>query len=460
MSPQDPMLWIPGREIIPEDTEAFRISDIPMGRIKVRAPTIVWKIEKPDLNRLWSNTLESIIKFTKEGAAQFGTVAAEEIRKQIANFSKPTKGGKTSEFGSFTPHEELDLTGQSLYQSIGWRHFEEGGDWKAEAGPGIGRGRSLPLNVKGKSYAGFVEKGTGESRGRFVPKMVDIELSNAFDPTRTTLIKNIPKTWVPKMSSNVNVLLEGWWAANKKRALLKKRSRSAIGRYFSDPSSQLLKVRHAGARKTLSKAKPTYNITIPGRGRRKPGTRVGGPGEGFGLGYYHKSVGYTSPFTSEIYKGLKSQSGGDLDKLNELTSEYLDEITEYYDNFKHVMGGTLRGRGGIHNILRSIGDYNYAMFTIDLRLEAQDLGDYAQGMLQGMPGYVTGQAINERGLGVRIPKSRWGGDPGTHPGTPARNYMHNAAANMRKHLRRWIKEARTGKGKDVGLRMFANWGRD
>ena len=460
------MIWIPGRPIASDDTRGFKIPQIPMGNIKVRAPSITWKIEKPDFNKLWSNTLESIIKFTEEGARQFGITAAEEIRSHVGNFSKPTMAGAPSQQGSFTPHEKLDLSGDSLYKSIGWRHFKvENEGWKAEAGPGIGRGRKLPMNVKGKSYANFVEKGTGITKKRFVPKMVDLELRDIKDPTNIRTIRNVPKSWVPKMSEDVNPLLEGWFAAKRKRALLKKRSRKAMGRYWATQSlgkGGIFAKKLEGARKQLDKGRPKYEIVS------SAGVGPGGPPEGYGLVYHRTRVRQKKPLTYDVWRQFHKQTGGDTEKTFELVNEFMEETLSLYEEYVDVMGGKLRGYGGHHNILRSVGDISYAYFTIDLRMNVLDMTDFNYGLLEGLPGYVTGKAINERGLGVRIPKSRWGGDPGEHPGTPARNYMRNSAKAMKKHLKRWIQEARTGKGKDYGmvkgskgsLRMFTNWGKD
>jgi hypothetical protein len=453
---KNPMIWIRGRA-----SKGHGSQSISFSTSKIAPPRVVWEATMPDYNQMWTDSLNAVLKFTEAGARQFASASAAVIRDHVKNFSMPTKAsGRTGGIGQFDTFEVLDRSGQSLYESIGWDVFKNPlGDWEGEAGPGVGKGKQLPVNVKGKTYVGFVERGTGPTKRRFVPKVVDIELVDQKDPTNIRKFLNVPKEWAPKMAPNVNELLEGWWASKKRRALMKKRHRKAMGRYWATQSlgkGGIYATKLKGARKAMDRGRPKYLMTS------SKGVGPGGPPAGYGLVYHRRRFRQKEPLTFDLWKKFHKLSGGDTQRTFEMANEFLEETLSLYDEFVDVMGGPLRGYGGVNNILRSAGDISYAYFTMDLRMTVLDMTDFDYGMLEGKPGNVQGFVENERGLGVRIPQSRWGGDPGEHPGTPARNFMLNSAVVMARKLQEYIAEANSNrgivKGRHGGLRMFRSPG--
>ena len=439
----DPMVWQPRAKVAPE-----RIGPI---FATLPIPTIIFETRKNEtaFNRLWTNSLHKAIKFTEEGAKEFAQVSAAEIKDHIANFSKPTKGGKASKRGRFGPHEKLDLTGTSLYQSIGWEvRGEFGSGFSGVAGVGVG-GKEVPKNPDDEPYAGFVELGTAEGKGRFVPKTVDFTLIDMKDPSNTLTFSNIPESWVPKMSPNINPLLEGWWGAKKKRALLKKRSRNM--RYLAESwSNAIWEKKLKGARKSMEKGRPKY--ALYGTGKAKDWARErGGPKAGYGAVWYRKKLKTIPDSMTTGTDILRDQQG------KEFESTWFDEETEAVHEFVDVMGGKLRGYGGKGNILRSVGDISYGYFALDVKFYAMALSGFDPNLLEGLPGVITGKVDNERGLGLRLRTDR-NPKPGYWPGTPARNYIRNSAYVMARKLAKWVSESNKGefevKGRRGMLRMF------
>jgi len=270
---------------------------------------VVFEVD-PDktIDEIWSTSLEAVEKFTEDGAIAFAQEAAAVIRDHIANFSMPTTGGRLSKIGEFDPHEKLDRSSKGLYSSIGWDHRLFHGNWEGIAGVGIG-GKHIPLNPSGKPYAHFVERGSGKTSGRFVPKVADVTLTDLSDPTRQITFQNVPTGYLPKMSPQVNPLLEGFWASRKRRALLKKRARKQFGRYMEEPTGAILEKKLKGTRKLMSKARPTYNIEGIG-GPVRAGARPG-----YGLQYYRRKHRQKEPASIKHWKRWFEQAGGDTDRM-------------------------------------------------------------------------------------------------------------------------------------------------
>jgi len=259
----------------------------------------------------------------------------------------------------------------------------------------------------------------------------------------------IPEHWTPKFGEGANELQEAWWGSKHKRTLMKKRTRSAMGKYFQEgmvkgalgmgeEAGTMYGEPFKGKRKAYKKYYPTYDVTSLNVVQdRLP--MPSGYGLDYSVGRYRQIAKPRKGFEKE-YEALRNfqkSTSTDVKVLEGLLDQVGDVYPivdyEWIADFQKAFGGLRRGYGGAGNIMRSAGDIGYNIFSLDIRMAVHLLGAGNQNMLAGLAGNIGGEATNVRGLNRRI-------GTGEHPGTTARYFVRNTAERMRTWLRNVLKE--------------------
>jgi hypothetical protein len=230
--------------------------------ISLRIPTVRYRTDK-DVTEIFSRIEKNVLMKTRQDAIDFAREASENMKWHIDQFSRRT-------VGSGKPHLSGAVTGERLVKGglragVGWEIEQLSYGWSGIAGIGVGIGRArIPLNASKKPYAWFVDKGTNESEGMYVPKRVDIEMFDMLNPTRRIKFHGVNENWTPKFTPGANELQEQWWQASKKRAMLKRGTRKAFGRYKTEPSNFMYTTDFKGRRMAYKPAYPQYDVTSMG----------------------------------------------------------------------------------------------------------------------------------------------------------------------------------------------------